>query len=396
MSLTLSIGIGVDEDTLLVAYEAARAAMDLALGRGGDQVAIKENGNVTYFGGKNSKVEKNTKVKSRVKAHALKEIFIAKDDVMVMGHTIGDLDCFGASVGIYRIAKTLQKRVHIVLDKPSESVKPFMNRFINNDDYEDDMFISEDEALDMITPNTVLVVVDVSRPSYTECPKLLEKAKTVMVIDHHRQSGDVIDNMVISYIDPYSSSACEMVVEVMQYVDDKLKIKSLESDAMYAGIIVDTNNFVTKTGVRTFEAAAYLRKNGADLIKIRKDLRTDLKDYSAKAEAIKNVEIFLDQFAITACDTKGLSSPTTVGAQIADELLNIAGIKASFVITPYNNKLYISARSIDEVNVQLIMEKFGGGGHMTVAGAQIEDKSEDEARSMIKMKVAEMLSNDEI
>lgn len=396
IGITLSFGIGLDAETLLGGYDYARAAIDLALGRGGDQVVVKTKDNVTYYGGKSVQVEKNTRVKARVKAHALREILEVKDEIYVMGHSIADVDCVGAAVGIYRIAKTLGKKAYIVIDTINTSLRPIMDRIKQDPEYGDNVFISSEKALEMAENNSALVVVDVNRASYTECPELIQKIKTVIVLDHHRQTGEAIEKAVLSYVEPFASSACEMVAEILQYIDDNLRLKPGEADAMYAGMVIDTDNFQSKTGVRTFEAAAYLRRNGADIIKIRKALRTDMGEYQARADAIKNAEIFCNSFAITECKSQGLESPTIVGAQVANELLDIVGVKASFVLTNYNNKIYISARSIDEVNVQVIMEKFGGGGHMGMAGAQIEGHTMEQAKKIVKIKVSEMLENGEI
>lgn len=396
IGITLSFGIGLGADTLSGCYDYARAAIDLALGRGGDQVVIKTKDNVSYFGGKSVQVEKNTRVKARVKAHALKEILEVKDDIFVMGHSIADVDCFGAAVGICRIARALGKKAYIVIDTVNTSLKPIMDRVMQEPEYRDEVFLSSEKALETVGNNTALVVVDVNRASYTECPELISKVKTVIVLDHHRQTGEAIEKAVLSYVEPFASSSCEMVAEILQYIDDGLKLRPGEADAMYAGMVIDTDNFQSKTGVRTFEAAAYLRRNGADIIKIRKALRTDMTEYQARADAIKNAQIFAGCFAITECKPEGLESPTIVGAQVANELLDIVGVKASFVLTEYNNKIYISARSIDEVNVQVIMEKFGGGGHMGMAGAQIEGKTIAQAKTIVKCRVSEMLENGEI
>ena len=396
ISVTLSMGIGVEAPTLTQGYEYARAAIDLALGRGGDQVVIKNNEKLLYYGGKSVQIEKSTRVKARVKAHALKEIVEAKDEVMVMGHSIGDVDCFGAAVGIYRIAKTLGKKAYIVLDNVTTSLRPMLERVKSDPEYGEDAIIDNERAMEIISSNTVLVVVDVNKPNYTECPKLLEMTRNIIVLDHHRQTGEQIENAVLSYVEPFASSACEMVAEILQYIGNGLKLRPAEADAMYAGVMIDTDGFKNKTGVRTFEAAAFLKRNGADVLRIRKAMRTDMKEYQAKAQAVKNAEIFSEHFAITKCESDGIVSPTVLGAQVANELLDIAGVKASFVLTEYNGKIYISARSIDEVNVQIIMEKFGGGGHMSVAGAQMELKPIEEAKKIVKIKVVEMLENGEI
>jgi c-di-AMP phosphodiesterase-like protein len=258
-----------------------------------------------------------------------------------------------------------------------------------------DMILNSEQALAMYDDNTVLVVVDVNRPSYTECPELLEIAKTKVLFDHHRQTSDSINDAVLSYIEPYISSACEMVTEMLQYVGDGLKLKTIEAEAMYSGIMIDTNNFTTKTGVRTFEAAAFLKRCGADVTRIRKAFRTDMNEYVSKARAISTAEIFLDGFVLADCEAESVGSPTVLGAQVANELMDINGVKASFVFTEYNNQIYISARSIDEVNVQIIMEKLGGGGHMSVAGAQLSC-SREEAKQRVRDVLREMADNGEI
>ena len=396
MAVTISIGLGVNAESYSRGYEFARAAIDLALGRGGDQAVVKEGEKILYYGGKSVQIQKTTRVKARVKAHALKELVEAKDKVIIMGHSIGDVDSFGAAIGIYRIAKTLGKKANIVINDVTKSVRPALERFTGSADYEEDMFLNGQTAREIVDKNTLLVVVDVNKPSYTECPELLNLTKTIVVLDHHRQTGESIENAVLSYIEPYASSTCEMVSEILQYIGDGLRLRSVEADALYSGIIIDTDNFQTKTGVRTFEAAAFLRRNGADITKIRKSLRCDVDEYQIRAAAVKNVEVYLKVFAITECNAKGLDSPTVVGAQIANELLNINEIKASFVLTDFSGKVYISARSTDEVNVQLIMEQLGGGGHMSVAGAQLENVTVSEAIEILKETLKKMNQEGEI
>lgn len=396
MAMTVSVGLGVNEDSYLGSYEYARAAIDLALGRGGDQAVVKEKESISYYGGKSVQVEKNTRVKARVKAHALRELVEAKDEVVIMGHSVGDVDCFGAAVGVYRIAKTLGKRAHIVINEITVSVRANAERFQNNPDYEDDMIINGSRAKEIVNNDTLLVVVDVNRPSYTECEELIHQTQTVVILDHHRRTGEAIENAVLSYIEPYASSSCEMVAEILQYIDDGIKLKQAEADAMYAGIMIDTNNFLTKTGVRTFEAAAYLKRHGADVTRIRKGLRSDMEEYKIRAEAVKHTEVYLGCYAITVCAAEGMDSPTVLGAQVANELLDISGIKASFVLTEFNDKIYISARSIDELNVQLVMERLGGGGHMSVAGAQLKGCTMEEAKETVRRTLDEMNEEGEL
>lgn len=396
MAVTISIGFGLNGLSYAQNYEFARNAIDIALGRGGDQAVVKVPENVIYYGGKSQQIEKSTRVKARVKAHALKEIISVKDEVYVMGHRMGDVDSFGASVGIYRIAEELDKKAHIVLNDVTSTMQPMVELFQRNEDYAPDMIINNAQALEMVGNNAVLVVVDVNKPSITECPDLLKRCKSIVVLDHHRQGSEIIENATLSYIEAYASSACEMVSEILQYISDSLKLRSEEADCMYSGIMIDTNNFMTKTGVRTFEAAAYLRRNGADVTRVRKLFRDDAAEYKAKADAVRQAEIYRQAYAISVCTGEGVASPTVVGAQAANELLNIKGIKASFILTAYNGIIYISARSIDEVNVQVIMERMGGGGHMNVAGAQIENGSIEEGIASIKRTLDTMIAEGEL
>lgn len=395
-TLTLSIAIGTGAADYARNYDIAKAAMDLALGRGGDQAVIKDGEKIYYYGGKSQQMEKNTRVKVRVKAHALRQILEANDNVLIMGHNLPDIDSFGSALGIYIIAKKFGKEAHIVFGEISSSVRPFMNRFIDKEEYPDDMFIKKEEAENYLTSSTVVIVVDVNRPQRTECPQLLDKCKTIIVFDHHRRSSDTITGAVLSYVDPYASSACEMVTEMIQYVDDGIKLKAFEADALYAGISIDTDGFNSKSGPRTFEAAAFLRRHGADVTRVRKMLRNDMNEYKAIASAVSKSEVYKSAFAITVFDGEGLESPTIGGAKAANQLLDISGIKASFVITQYEDKLYISARSIDEVNVQLVMEKLGGGGHMSIAGAQLTNCTIQQAVNTIKLTLDNMLAEGEI
>ena len=390
MAITLSIGIGLDGLSYAQNYEFARNAIDLALGRGGDQAVVKNPENVTYYGGKSRQVEKSTRVKARVKAQALKEIIGSRDTVFIMGHRLGDPDSFGAALGIYRIAKTLNRKAYIVLNERTISLRQVLSLFEKNENYDKDMIIDSIHAMEYVTDNSALVVVDVNRPSITECPELLKKCKSIVVLDHHRQGKEVIENATLSYVEPYASSACEMVSEILQYTGENIKIRPEEADAIYGGIVVDTNNFTNRTGVRTFEAAAFLRRCGADVTRVRKLLRDDVVSYRAKADAVSHAQIYLDAYAISVCSADDAQSPTVVGAQAANDLLNIKGVKASFVLTRYQNEIFISARSIDEVNVQLIMEKMGGGGHLNVAGCQLENTSIEEAIATLKDTIDKM------
>ena len=395
-SVTLSIGVGLKGDSYNDNYTYARSAIDLALGRGGDQAVVKVKGMIHYYGGKTEQVERNTRVKARVKALALREIMEGRENVIIMGHSISDIDSIGASVGIYRAAKVLGKKAQIVVNEPSSYIKPFIDLFSEENGYPEDMFIDSETALDMTSKNTLVMVVDTNKPSYTECPELLRKTEYICVFDHHRQSNEVIENPVLSYIEPYASSACEMVAEVLQYFQEGFRLEPREADCIYAGILIDTSNFTIKTGVRTFEAAAYLRRCGAEVTRVRKMIRNDMSAYKARAEAVRNAEVYRNAFAISVCPSEDLQSPTVVGAQAANELLNVIGIKASFVLTESNEKIFVSARSIDEINVQIIMERLGGGGHLSAAGAQLIDCNIESAKRIIKDTIEEMLREGDI
>ena len=396
MAVTISIGVGLDGLSYAQNYEFARNAIDLALGRGGDQAVVKTPDNITYFGGKSQQVEKNTRVKARVKAQALREIISGKERVLIMGHRLADVDSFGAAVGIYRIATTLDRKAYIVLNDVSTSVKPMVELFKSHADYQDDMIVNSQQAIELAGSNTVLVVVDVNKPSITECPELLRMCKSIVVLDHHRQGAEIIENATLSYVEAYASSTCEMVSEILQYIGESIKISSEEADCMYSGIMIDTSNFMTKTGVRTFEAAAFLRRNGADVTRVRKLFREDAVEYKAKADAVSQAEIYRGIFAISTCSSEDIQSPTIVGAQAANELLNIKGVKASFVLTEYQGQIFVSARSIDEINVQIIMERMGGGGHLSTAGCQLEGVSVSEGIGVLKGTLDKMIAEGDL
>ena len=395
MRVTLSIGMGEGGDSFSQTYEYSRQAMDLALGRGGDQAVVKNQEEITYFGGKSNSKEKVTRVKARVKAHAFRELIENRDRLFIMGHRILDIDALGAAIGVWRIAQTMGKRANIVVTRTNASVKPMMDRFTGGE-YPQDMFINEAQALELLDANSVVVVVDTNRPSMVEAPNLLAAARMVVVMDHHRQAQDSIKNAELSYVEAYASSACEMVSEIVQYISDDVNIRPQEADAMYAGIVIDTHNFQNQTGVRTFEAAAFLRRKGADVTRVRKLFRDKLEDYRAKAEAVHNAEVYRDCFALSECPAEGLETPTVIGAQAANDLLDIVGIKASVVVTEFDGKLFLSARSIDEVNVQVMMEKLGGGGHRTVAGAQLTGVTAEEAKQRVREVIDDMIEKGEI
>ena len=393
---TLSMGLGLSSDSYSQSYNYARVAIDQALARGGDQAVIKDCNGITYYGGKREMSYKNTRVKARVKAEALREYMMTSGNILVMGHTMTDVDSLGAAIGIYRAAEAIGKKAHIVLNKPTNSIRSVYEDYINNPDYPEDMFISSSEAKDLMNNNSMVIVVDTNRPQMTECPELLQMTKTIVVLDHHRQSSDNIDNAMLSYIEPYASSACEMVSEILQYIDEDVKIPPLEASSMYAGMMIDTNNFTNRTVVRTFEAAAFLRRCGADIPYVRKIFRDDMDSYRAKASIISNAEVYRQQFAIARGQNLRVDSPTIIGAQAANELLDIEGIRASFVLTVYQGRIYVSARSIDEVNVQIIMERLGGGGHMNASGTQFDHTNMEEAVNCVKAQIDRMIEEGDI
>ncbi len=388
MNMTISIGIGTDNEDYLKNHEAARVSIEMALARGGDQAVVKEGEKISFFGGKTQRSERNTRVRARVKAQALRELISTRDRVIVMGHQMTDIDSLGACVGVCRAARQVGKPVHIVLGEINSSIRPWVNMLKEAEEHDERLFLNHAEAIEMADYNTAVIVVDTNRPSMVECEELLYLTGTIVVLDHHRQGTEQIENASLSYVEPSASSACEMIAEILQYYDDSIRLKPTEADCIYAGIIVDTNNFVAKTGMRTFEAAAFLRRNGADTTRVRKIFRNDIATYKARAEAVRHAEMFMDSYAISVCPSEGLESPTVVGAQASNELLNIIGVKASFVLTEYNDKIYISARAIDEVNVQIIMERLGGGGHINIAGAQLTGVDLETG----KMKLKEVLT----
>ncbi len=402
INMTLSIGIGsessMDTNSFTNSYENARTAIGLALGRGGDQVAIKIDDKVTYFGGKSAGTEKTTRVKARVKAQAFEELLQSKDNVIIMAHKRPDADAFGSAMGIYRLATTLGKKSYVVLNEVTDAIRPLYNTFANGINYEG-VFLKSSEAIAQVNNDTMVVVCDVNKPSMTECEELLSMVSTVVIFDHHRQTSESISETTLSYIEPFASSACEMIAEMYQYVSRNPKLRTQEADAMYAGILIDTDNFLNKTGVRTFEAASYLRKNGADVTRVRKMFRSSIDVMKEQAQGIANAEVFMDVFALSyvESDEKMKEAPTIAVAKVANELLNVVDIKASFVVTEgLDGILYVSGRSTGEINVQVILEKWGGGGHATVAGAQLEGRKKDDFFRELKGSLRQMYSEGDL
>lgn len=396
LAITLSLGIGYGAGDFSQNYEYARTSMDMALGRGGDQAIVKNPEKLSFFGGKSQSTERVTRVKARVKAQAFQELIESKDKVLIMGHKNADMDCLGSSVGVYRMVTALDKRAYIVQNNVTSTILPLKERFLNNADYPEDMFIDGETAKSLVDNNTMLVVVDCDRPSIIDEPALLSMVKTKVVFDHHRQSSETIQGAVLSYCEPYASSASELIAEMMQYIREGIKARPMEADCMYGGVVIDTREFTNQTGVRTFEVAAYLRRCGADITRVRKVFREDFNDYQAKADTISRADIYRNSYAISSLEKSGSESPTVLCAKAANELLNIRGIKASIVLTKVENTVFLSARSIDELNVQVLMEKLGGGGHRTVAGAQIEGKEIEECIELVKAAIDEMIVEGEV
>ena len=390
--MTISVGIGGGANSFQECYENARVAIGLALGRGGDQAAIKYGENVTYIGGKSEATEKTTRVKARVKAQAFEELLESKEKVIIMAHKRPDADAFGSSVGIYRMVTALKKKAYIVLNDDCDAIRPLVNSFKVTSQYTD-VLVTGQQAVGLVDPATMLVVCDVNRPSITACEELLSLVNSVVVFDHHRQTNEAIQNATLSYIEPFASSACEMIAEMFQYTSVKPKLQGVEADAMYAGILIDTDNFLNKTGVRTFEAASFLRKSGADITRVRKMFRSSLPSMKERAQGISNAELYMRVFALSYVDPEPESgdAPTVPVAKAANELLNVENVKASFVVTEGTDGiLYVSARSIGDVNVQLVMERFNGGGHASVAGAQLKNTSKEEFFRELKAVLREM------
>ena len=376
---TLSIGVGRDAKDLHTAEQMARQALDMALGRGGDQAAVRTENGYDFFGGLSKGVEKRTKVKTRIVATALSELIESSDLVFVMGHSFADLDCFGSAVGLLKAVKQMGKRAFIPINKRKNLVGPLYERLEQNG-YAG-LFLEPAEAIDMVTPKTLLIIVDTHIEHILESKELYQRCENVVVIDHHRKMVGHIDNAVIFYHEPYASSASEMVAELVQYLGDKVKLGRLEAEALLSGIMLDTKNFVIKTGVRTFEAAAYLRRLGADTVEVRKLFSSSMDSYQRRSRLVSSAEIY------RGCAIASTNSPTDdikiVAPQAADELLNISDVDASFVMYEYAGGVSFSARSMGALNVQVIMEKLGGGGHLTMAGAQIADISLENARQKL-------------
>lgn len=391
IQLTLSIAISNEGETDRDVYKSALSAMDVILGRGGDQAVIRENGKYQFFGGKVEEVEKRTKVKARIVAHALEELMSESERIIIMGHTNPDIDAMGSALGIYGMAVSLGKETYIVTNPEATSIKTFMDSI--QDEYKD-VFITKDIALSKIDSNALLIVVDTHKKTYVEEPELLNKTSKIVVIDHHRRSADFIEQSILTFQEVYASSASELVTEILQYTQHDIELSTIEAESLYAGIMMDTKNFTFKTGVRTFEAAAYLRRCGVDIIKVKKWFQSDLESYNKIAEIVKKAEIIYDTIGISTYDLAEKDA-NLICAKAADELLTIGNITASFVLGILDNKVCISGRSIGDINVQMILEKLGGGGHITLAGAQLEGKTIEEAKTELIQKIQEYFNEKE-
>lgn len=380
--VTISIGVGLWQENLELTQKSAKAAIDLSLGRGGDQVLIKDGEKYLFYGGKTGEVGHNARIRARVKADALWELMGDSADVLVMGHKQGDFDSLGAAIGIYAIAKAMGKECHIVLNEVTPGIRSLYNKLREIEEY-DSLFLSGQEASNFLSDRTLLVITDTHRYGMTEYPELIDQSNKVVIFDHHRKSTDFIDDAVLIYHEPYASSTAELVTEMIQYFGKKVKLKPIEADALLAGITVDTKNFCLKTGAITFEAAAFLKRSGGDGVRVKKLFQNDMESYKMRAMVVKNAELFENYYAISTCYEEK-EEILLIAAQAADELLNVAGVLASFVTCQKGDTIFISARSFGEVNVQLIMEKLGGGGHLTISGAQLHHCSMEEAKEKLK------------
>ncbi len=390
--VTFSIGIGIGNGSLAEAMQNAKAAIDLALGRGGDQVLIKDGEKYLFYGGKSGEIQRNARIRARVKADALMELMADAADILVMGHKQADLDSLGSCIGIYAMAKSVDKKCNIIMDKMSKGVERLCEK-MNESGKFGGVIINGTEAMRMMSDKTLVVIVDTHRETMVDSPQVLMAAKKIVVFDHHRKSTDYIDQAVLMYHEPYASSTSELITEMIQHMDKKVKLNHIEADALLAGITVDTKNFCVKTGAMTFESAAFLRRNGADSIRVRLLFQNDMDAYKAKATAVRDAELFRKYIAISVCPSD-VENSTLIAAQAADDLMNVTGIKASFVCCKVEDTIYVSARSFGEINVQRVMEKLGGGGHLTVSGAQLVGCGTDEAKEKIRNAIVEYLEEE--
>ena len=390
VQFTLSIAMSNEGTSNYEKYKSAQAALDIVLGRGGDQAVVREEEKYHFFGGRTQEVEKRTKVKARIVSHALEELIANSKDVIIMGHNHSDIDCIGSGIGLYRLAKTLGKEAFIVTDNYGVSLDSFIQTLQGEEEYKE-IIIGKSEAISKISSDTLLIVVDTHKKNYVEVPELLDKTQKIVIIDHHRRSTDYIENATLIFQEVYASSTAELVTEIVEYAEANVELTELEAEALYAGIMMDTKAFTFKTGVRTFEAAAYLRKYGVDIIKVKKWFQSDLKTYHKISNIVGNAETIYDSIAIAMYEEEDKNA-NIVCAKAADELLTINNITASFVIGKLGDKVCISGRSIGDINVQVILEKLGGGGHITLAGAQVEGMNMDEVKQELINRIHEYFS----
>ena len=392
LPVSISIGIGIS-GTLAENDTYARNALDIALGRGGDQVSIKNDIQYRFYGGTARDYEKSTRVKTRAFAVALKDFIKKSDKVILMGHSSADYDCFGAAIGLQRAVRALGKTPYIVVDNNSPAIKTLYNDIRENEEYQG-MFVDGDRALELLTPDTLVIVLDTHRPSMLPCQALVHRASKVILIDHHRRSTDFISPCSLIYHEPYASSTCEMATELLEYMDLGSALTSIEAESLYTGILIDTKNFMVKTGVRTFEAASYLRRLGLNTVGIKRLFNVSKEDYIYRSDIVKTAEVIAPHIAVARCYGK-IPNVRVIASQASDEMLNIADIHASIVVYPLDGAISVSARSLGDINVQLIMEKLGGGGHSTVAGAQIKDKTVDMVVEDVKDAVYSYIADQE-
>jgi c-di-AMP phosphodiesterase-like protein len=383
LDVTVSIGIGQGGETPLENEKFALSAKELALGRGGDQVVIKNGEELQFFGGRTKEVEKRTRVRARVIAHALMDLIKDSSKVFIMGHTNADIDCLGAAVGLFSITHHMGKECYIIQDTINPSIKPMIEKLVKDPKYED-TFIDANRAFELLDENSLLILVDAHNKGYIQNVRIVELSKRVVIVDHHRKSKDFIGKAVLSYIEPYASSTSELVTEMLQYMIEKPPLTKVEAEALLAGIYVDTKSFYFKTGVRTFEAASFLRKYGADTLDVKKLFSDDFETYLKRAEIIKAAVV--ENGVAIAVSPPG-SEDAVIAAQAADELLNITGIKASFVLVKMGEEILLSARSLGDINVQLVAENLGGGGHMTMAGVAFAGVTMEEALDRLKQAI---------
>ncbi|MDO8685887.1 MAG: DHH family phosphoesterase [Clostridiales bacterium] len=390
IKVTLSLGFGLNSTNLAGSFKFAGASIDIALGRGGDQAVIKNGDAFSFYGGRTKELEKRTRVKARVMAHALKGLIDESSMVVIMGHENPDPDCIGAALGIYRMAKSSGKETYIVLTQPNANIEALMTRIMREPEYKT-VFIVPAEALNLIDDKTLLVIVDTQRPSFTESPAILKKSGRVVVVDHHRRGAEYIQDTVLTYQETYASSTCELVAELLQYADENTKLKTIEAEALFTGIVVDTKNFMFKAGVRTFEAASFLRKQGVDTVAIKQLFQNDIATYNSISSVVKAAEIINGNIAISFVPP-ATKNPLLIAAKAADELLTLASISSAFVLCQGVGEVAISGRSLGDVNVQMILEKLGGGGHLSVAGAQLPGIPPEEAMEKLKAAITEYFS----